>query len=539
MVAPSLLLATALLATVLLAGCATSPAWRQAGEDSPARLADRRCLALLDAFDDRVRTAGVADAGSTRIEGFAYLRTDRLLASFRDALADGRLDEAAFNDWLARQRALDRQARRIEAANLPMAARQALAMTLGDADPAAAANACGDRLLAHELSPADPDPYAWPGSSAHAARQALLARVEVPSEYRVWQRALGLYPLTRIGLALGYEGWKADYLTSFTRPSAAIPLRGRLHRYVPARSGSGREAAARALREAPRSPLGLVELDAATLRTLAVAHAPVFTVDTRGNDDRLGAPVWWRSPDGVRPAVDTGRPLVDVRLSHTRFNGAVLPQLVYTAWFPARTRVGALDILAGRLDGLVWRVTLGEDGRPLIYDSIHPCGCYHLFFPVPPLERVAVAADRDLREAPLTPIAAPRLGAGERIELRLAAVSHYLLKLGVSGEKKGVSPAATRAPPSGVAADVTSYRLNPVNEAPRFGQRSLPLPGGGRRSLFGPDGLVGGSERLERFLLWPSGISSPGAMRQWGRHATVFVGERHFDEPYLFEGAFE
>ena len=35
------------------------------------------------------------------------------------------------------------------------------------------------------------------------------------------------------------------------------------------------------------------------------------------------------------------------------------------------------------------------------------------------------------------------------------------------------------------------------------------------------------------------GIPSAGAMRQWGRHATAFVGRRHFDEPFLVERYFE
>jgi hypothetical protein len=28
-------------------------------------------------------------------------------------------------------------------------------------------------------------------------------------------------------------------------------------------------------------------------------------------------------------------------------------------------------------------------------------------------------------------------------------------------------------------------------------------------------------------------------MRQWGRHATAFVGKRHFDDAHLFERYFE
>jgi hypothetical protein len=35
------------------------------------------------------------------------------------------------------------------------------------------------------------------------------------------------------------------------------------------------------------------------------------------------------------------------------------------------------------------------------------------------------------------------------------------------------------------------------------------------------------------------GIPSPGAMRQWGHHATAFVGRRYFDDPHLFEKTFD
>jgi hypothetical protein len=34
------------------------------------------------------------------------------------------------------------------------------------------------------------------------------------------------------------------------------------------------------------------------------------------------------------------------------------------------------------------------------------------------------------------------------------------------------------------------------------------------------------------------GIESAGAMRQWGRQATAFVGRRHFDDADLFEKRF-
>ena len=86
---------------------------------------------------------------------------------------------------------------------------------------------------------------------------------------------------------------------------------------------------------------------------------------------------------------------------------------------------------------------------------------------------------------------------------------------------------------AGIALDgANSYRY-----ADDDALRSL-AAGEGRRSLFGEDGIVAASSRLERFLFWPMGVPNPGALRQWGRHATAFVGRRHFDDPDLMEKSF-
>ena len=34
------------------------------------------------------------------------------------------------------------------------------------------------------------------------------------------------------------------------------------------------------------------------------------------------------------------------------------------------------------------------------------------------------------------------------------------------------------------------------------------------------------------------GVREPGAMREWGRHPTAFIGRRHFDEARLIERYF-
>jgi hypothetical protein len=78
------------------------------------------------------------------------------------------------------------------------------------------------------------------------------------------------------------------------------------------------------------------------------------------------------------------------------------------------------------------------------------------------------------------------------------------------------------------------YTFRPYDEL-----RSIRRFDGGMRSVFGPDGLIAGTERAERFLFWPMGIASAGAMRQWGRHATAFIGRRHFDDADLLEKRFD
>ena len=72
--------------------------------------------------------------------------------------------------------------------------------------------------------------------------------------------------------------------------------------------------------------------------------------------------------------------------------------------------------------------------------------------------------------------------------------------------------------------------------------RALPVSDGfpgSTRSAFWPNGIVPGTERGERLLFWPMGIDSPGAMRQWGRQPTAFVGRMHFDDARLIEERFE
>ena len=187
---------------------------------------------------------------------------------------------------------------------------------------------------------------------------------------------------------------------------------------------------------------------------------------------------------------------------------------MYVAWFPERPAAHWFDLLAGRLDGIVWRVTLAPDGEPVLFDSIHPCGCYHMFFTTPRIE--AISPPSGSIEWAFTPATLPRIADGDRLVVSLRTRSHYL---------RNAWP--------GEVAEATDYRFEDYDAL-----RTLPLPNGGSRSLFADDALVPGTARGERFLFWPMGIPSAGAMRQAGSQPTAFVGRRHFDDPDLVEKRF-
>ena len=112
-------------------------------------------------------------------------------------------------------------------------------------------------------------------------------------------------------------------------------------------------------------------------------------------------------------------------------------------------------------------------------------------------------------------------GPDERVIVYVGAGDHNIQRVAID----------TTQPAPGVP-----YRLKDENDL-----RALALPavaGGGTRSIYGPDALVPGSERPERFIFWPMGVPSAGQMRQWGHHATAFVGRRHFDDPLLIDRYF-
>ena len=453
------------------------------------------CTAWYAQLDSATATAHVQDGQAARPEGFAFLRVNRLLQSFGAQVALD-LGSPAAAAWVERLAQLDKEARAVELANMPAAG---VPQSTRKEAAAARTRECS-ALLVQALLGA-------PEQERATQLQRVVAVARVPDDYSDWKRAAGLYSLTRVPFFAGVRRWQ-DGLRERFASEATKPLAAGLLRYVP-QTGS---SSAAGVDQLPTDALGIPVPSAEWAERLLDAHAPALEVETTGDHDRPGALRWGAGP---APEVATAVPTAYRRLVWTRWGKDVLPQLVYSFWFAARPAQGGLDLLAGQLDAVVLRITLGKDGAPLVVDSIHACGCYHLFFPAPAVQ---------LRPAPVpgeewafVPKHLPALRSGERLRVRLESRTHYVVGL-------DVDPGGAGRPYAALADDAL---------------RTLPAADGTTRSAFWPNGIVPGTERGERALFWPMGIDSPGAMRQWGRQPTAFVGRRHFDDARLMEERFE
>ncbi len=471
----------------LLAACAQGT--RPVGD-----LATLSCDAQLAYIDALVAQNGVRNASASPVAGFAYLRANRnsvLLARQLDEDGDGQVDQPdRWRDFIAQTRGLDRDARQSEMANLPVASGISFDQI----------EACASTMAASLM----PDQY-----------PVLSAAVFVPDDYLDFQRIAGLYPITAFAAYFGYEGWKQENFASFEQRSADIAALGKWYDYlVPDQTDDG-------FNDITLDAFGLLQPTGAELEKLARAYAPIFRVRTGSESDKVGQPSL-PTRDALA-VVDTDHPNIYYRLSHTYFAGKWRPQIVYEIWFPERPATSRFDILAGHFDALVWRVTLDDDGAPLTGDTIHGCGCYHMFFPSNRLQRINAPEDNDIRETAEMPAGYVDQSILRRPVLWIDETSHYLLKLtDARGDKTAGEFSAQDA------------SLRPARDLSQ-----LPLQNGqGTASLFDEDGFVPGTERLEWILLWPMGVEKPGAMRQWGHHATAFVGRRHFDEPDLMDRYF-
>jgi hypothetical protein len=480
-------------AVMVAAGCT---AIDQSVRSDPAvqSVDTQACADWFAKLDETVARAGVGDGEAYRVPGFPYLRVSRFLASFRQQAEN---DSTAFAAWEKRLRELDARARSYELRNLPAH----LLADLG-ADDRAAAAARTDRC-AVALAALD--------ATSASRRRLLVERAQVPDDYVDWKRTVGLYPAVSVAFFEFAKNWQNESAAMFQRAADGTVEQQNLVRYQPPENAAPAPRIAAILAKAKTDPLSIPQFGERDGETLFATFAPVFEIETTGDYDRFG-PLRWGS--GETPDVDVSRPVAYRRLAFTRYGGHTLVQLVYMIWFPERPQNNSLDPLSGRLDGIVFRVTLDQSGRPLIYDSIHLCGCYHMFFPTPRAK--AIPPPDPKVEWAFVPRTLPAIEAPQRVLVRMTTRSHYLIDVRPDTGGRG-----------------TIYTMANDSEL-----RTLPTADG-TRSAFGPNGIVPGTDRGERMVTWPLGIENAGAMREWGRHATALVGRRQFDDADLIERRFE
>jgi hypothetical protein len=423
------------------------------------------CRASYEASNARIAASGRHDAEYVPVAGFPYLRTDRLMSSYREELA-GNLDK--LGTWMLQLREYDSIARDIEFTNMGLSKAdrapilndlRTCAVWLSDAEAGDAPTFA--RLVAAARIPdaviSSPLPQAV--RDAEAARQAQIkarfaAALPPPDPHRAMLWKLGTEAV-----------------------DATVPLN---------------------LQKAQKDELGRVGLVMSQWPALAETLAPQLLMAS--TSDRPGAPVL----TAAGPTIDRKRATIYYLPSYARVGDRMLIQISYFVWFAGSNGKG--------LDGLIWRVTVDEQARPILYETIRANGFDHLWFPK---DGIVARSQNDplLMQVPQT---APSSGP---FAVRLSNGVHDVQRL--------------------IASDaLQSVRSGKLELRPYEDLMTLAAPGGGTRSLFGADGLVTGIRQPGYAVYEQAGITAPGALRRWGDHRSSPLGALYFDDPMLLRQSF-
>jgi len=504
---PGIVLCLAVLISLGVSSCLSSPGSKR--DYRPGNVVSL-CHRYLLTLNETIRQAGSQDVQYTLLPDYPHLRVDRFLASLLPDISK----PSEYHLWLDLASSLATESFEVELANLRPAP-GASTFSNNDND-LAKTRLCIRTLTDHEKYSPSPTPR-------------IRSQAVVDDSYIPWQRVVGIYPLVLLPTAWGIYKHEKEISEEHKHLAkhGLVQAPDSLFVYRPAtKTGDGEIHPATLLKRTSQNPLGIPMLNNLEKQRLFDFYAPVWVVTSHGSADRLGTVSW--SADGYTPVVTIDKATSYNRISFSRYRKKILLQLNYVIWFPERPRSSILDLLGGHMDGITWRVTLDSRGQILMQDTIHNCGCYHMFYPGIQLEQKPVEAS--LAESAFVPDRTVSLKQGERFRIYVTHGSHYITGLGI--ESSGPQPKGKKTGTPGKLVEKT-YRSESYNTL-----RRLPLPSTGTRSLFDTSGLVPGSERAERYLFWPLGVVSAGAMRQWGHHATAFIGRRHFDDPDLIEKNF-
>jgi hypothetical protein len=458
-----------------------------------------QCRDFLNRLDEVVEEAGVKDASNVPIPGFPYLRTNRFITSLKKDLKD----DGQKGEWLLWMQQLDLLSRKKELSNLPDKA--ILSLDFEDGRKAdrewlyAQVKSCSSKLLSHEQVRSD-------------FYSTLFPLVHVPGEYSCLRRTVGLYPLVAIPVAVLTERSIKKIRKRFDTDLKDLPIDGQLRTFIPEKRASLSEKEVREiLGESKKNLMGVPLPNNDQEEKLVWSFAPVFIQDVAAAYDRLGQVVW----KGDRVDIDLEKPTVYYYTSQAFLRGEPILQINYVIWYSERAGERSPSIELGHLDGLTVRVSLDGEGKVFMVDVVSDCGCYHFFSP--DKARVERIQSRPLSFEPIVPEWLPAIPSEERLGIRVNSGWHQVQRLMAVKEFPDPIPYAL------VRYDVLE---------------ALARENGRAESIFSSKGIVKGSERVERFILFSMGIPSVGSMRQRGHHAIELIGKDYFDNPYLFDENF-
>ena len=236
-----------------------------------------------------------------------------------------------------------------------------------------------------------------------------------------------------------------------------------------------------------------------------------------------------REPASPEVFVDPERPVIYYDIGEARIDGIRYRQIVYTIWYPMHPPSKPNDPEAGPIEGLMMRVTLSSENRPLCFEGVYACGCYHRIYPTRELEEAwnelhplaggtspqAMARPRRWKIDGILPETAGGFDPAQpHPTVWIYAGFHMIGR--IAAEPAPMPPASPRVP-------IGLELYEKLKRLP-YGERNA--------SAFGRDGLVRGADRPEARLLYPTGIYHAGTPRQRGTHLIHF-DQYDFDNPAL------
>lgn len=230
---------------------------------------------------------------------------------------------------------------------------------------------------------------------------------------------------------------------------------------------------------------------------LLAKHSPVFLSEADWSAwNRIGTPALFKDgKDRIIVRVDPTLPAIYAESrSFTGASGDRYTNLIYRVHFErVPLRFKPLNITAGRNAGLYVITTLDAAGQPLLYTTVHTCGCYVAVVPTDRLPESARPDDWAVDEQIVYREQLPGMlvvpddisNEDRRLAITLRDGSHRVAAIAYDSMKSLRD----------------AYVVEPTMIKPMATLERLPVEGGGTASMFNEDGYVRHSKKPLEFAL--------------------------------------